>query len=415
MKVVSMKSHVVAVPPPHIGGMYWIFVTIKTDCGIEGVGEIYASTFHPSVVVAAIDDVFERYLLDHDPHHIERFFRSAYSSGFTQRPDLTMMGIVSGLEMACWDIIGKAAGKPVYELIGGRVHERLRAYTYLYPKNAKGEYDYDDVDLSVECAVEMVKQGFTAVKFDPAGPYSIYSGHHLSLEVLDASEAFCKKIRAAVGNQCDLLFGTHGQMTPACAVRLARRLEKYEPLWFEEPVPPGQVDAMASVASKTSIPVAAGERLTTKYEFFDLLNRGGASILQMNLGRVGGILEAKKIAGMAEAYYAQIAPHLYNGPIGAAASIHLATSSPNFLIQECIQSWGGFHAEILKKPIQFEDGFIIPSTEPGLGVELNMDVVQAHSPYTGHKLHILMDPKPFDVKQQSSDSWKNRWNNEEMQ
>ncbi|MCW5256689.1 mandelate racemase/muconate lactonizing enzyme family protein [Verminephrobacter aporrectodeae subsp. tuberculatae] len=415
MKVVSMKSYAVAVPPPYFGGMYWIFVRLKTDCGIEGVGEVYASTFHPKVILPAIDDVFERYLLNHDPHHIERFFRAAYSSGFTQRPDLTMMGIASGLEMACWDIIGKAAGKPVYELIGGRVHERLRSYTYLYPKNSKGEYDYDDVDLAVECAMDLMKQGFTAVKFDPAGPYSVYSGHHLSLEVIDKSEEFCKKIRSAVGNKCDLLFGTHGQMTPASAVRLAHRLEKYDPLWFEEPVPPGQADAMAIVAGKTSIPVAAGERLSTKYEFFDLLNRGAASILQMNLGRVGGILEAKKIAGMAEAFYAQIAPHLYNGPVGAAASIQLATATPNFLIQESILTWQGFHAELLKKPIQWEDGFIIPSREPGLGIELNMDVVEAHSPYTGTKLHISMDPEPFDVKRPSNDNWKKRWRNEKAQ
>ena len=398
MKIVSMKSYVVAVPPPYFGGMYWIFVKIKTDCGIEGVGEVYASTFHPKVMVPAIDDVFERYLLNHDPHHIERFFRQAYSSGFTQRPDLTMMGIVSGLEMACWDIIGKAANKPVYELIGGRVHERLRSYTYLYPKNSRGEYDYDDVDLSVECAVELMEKGFTALKFDPAGPYTSYSGHHISLEVLDKSEEFCRKIRDAVGNKCDLLFGTHGQMTPASAGRLAKRLEKYDPLWFEEPVPPGQPDAMAVVAGKTSIPIAAGERLTTKYEFFDLLNRGAASILQMNLGRVGGILEAKKIAAMAEAYYAQIVPHLYNGPIGAAASIQLATATPNFLIQESILTWEGFHSEILKKPIQWEDGYIIPSREPGLGVELNMDVVRQHSPYSGERLHLQMAAKPADVK-----------------
>ncbi len=409
MKIVSMQSHIVAVPPPYFGGMYWIFVTIKTDCGIEGVGEIYASTFHPKAMVPMIEDVFERLLQDHDPHHIERFFRQAYSSGFTQRPDLTMMGIVSGFEMACWDIIGKAANKPVYELIGGKVNERLRTYTYLYPKNSKGEFDYDDPDLAAECAAGLMKEGFTAVKFDPAGPYTSYSGHHLSLEMMDQCEEFCSKVRAAVGNKCDILFGTHGQMTTASAVRLAKRLEKYDPLWFEEPVPPGSSDAMAGVAGKTSIPIATGERLTTKYEFYDLLKSGGASILQMNLGRVGGILEAKKIAAIAEVYYAQIAPHLYNGPIGAAASIQLGTATPNFLIQESIGQWDGFHGDILKKKIQWEDGFIIPSTEPGLGVELNMEVVKANSPYTGSKMHISMDPKPFDVKMQSSDAWKKRW------
>ncbi|WP_199155301.1 mandelate racemase/muconate lactonizing enzyme family protein [Chromobacterium sp. ASV23] len=411
MKIVSMETHVVAVPPPHVGGMYWIFVTLKTDCGIEGVGEVYAATFHPRVMVPAIHDVFERYLLDHDPHQVERFFRECYSSGFTQRPDLSMMGIVSGLEMACWDIIGKAANQPVYQLLGGKVHERLRSYTYLYPRNAQGQFDYDDPDLAAECAAQFAAQGFTALKFDPAGPYSVYSGHHLSLELMDRCETFCAKIRQAVGNRCDLLFGTHGQMTPASAIRLAKRLEKYDPLWFEEPVPPGQTDAMAQVAAATSIPVATGERLTTKYEFLDLLRGKGASILQMNVGRVGGLLEAKKIAAMAEAFYVQIAPHLYNGPVGAAASIHLATATPNFLIQESIMTWGGFHAEVLKQPIQWEDGFIIPSDRPGLGVELNMDVVRAHSPYQGHSLHLLMDDKPFDVRPQSRDAWNNRWNN----
>lgn len=120
MKIVALETHIVAVPPPHIGGMYWLFVKLRTACGIEGVGEIYAATFGPQAMLPIIEDVFQRYLLDHDPHHIERFFRQAYSSGFTQRPDLTMMGVVSGLEMACWDIIGKAANKPVYELLGAR-------------------------------------------------------------------------------------------------------------------------------------------------------------------------------------------------------------------------------------------------------------------------------------------------------
>lgn len=401
MKIVSLETFSVAVPPPHVGGMYWLFVKLRTDDGIEGVGEIYAATFHPDAMIPVIEDVFERHLLDHDPHHVERFFRACYSSGFTQRPDLTMMGVASGLEMACWDIVGKAAGKPVHELLGGKVNERLRSYTYLYPKNAKGEYDYDDPDLAAECAAENVKLGFTAVKFDPAGPYTNYSGHQLSLPVLDRCETFCRKIREAVGSQADLLFGTHGQMVPSSAIRLARRLEKYDPLWFEEPVPPGQEEAIAEVARHTSIPIATGERLTTKYEFHKLLQAGGASILQMNVGRVGGLLEAKKIATLAEVHYAQIAPHLYNGPVGAAASIQLAACTPNFLIQESIMTWGGFHSEVVKTPIRWEDGYIIPSSEPGLGIELDMDVVRAHTPYTGKRLHLQMADKPADVKDHS--------------
>ncbi len=398
MKIASLKTHVVAVPPPHVGGMYWIFVRLETACGIEGVGEIYATSFHPTALVPLIEDVFQRYLVDHDPHQVERFWRAAYSSGFTQRPDPTMIGIVSGLEIACWDIIGKAAGRPVADLIGGPVHDRLRAYTYLYPKNAAGDYDYNDPDLAAEEAVRMVEQGFTALKFDPAGPYTNYSGHHLSLGVMARCETFCAKIREAVGDSADILFGTHGQMVPASAIRLAKRLEKYDPLWFEEPVPPGQEAAMAQVARATSIPVSTGERLTTKYEFQRVLETGAASILQMNVARVGGILEAKKIAGMAEAFYAQIAPHLYNGPVGAAASIQLSAASPNFLIHEAIMDFGGFHAEVLKTKLQFDDGYLIPSREPGLGIELNLDVVEANSPYTGERLHLQMAAEHADVK-----------------
>lgn len=398
MKITSLKTYVVAVPPPHIGGMYWMFVELETACGITGVGEIYAGSFHPSAMVALIEDVFQRYLLDHDPHRIERFWRAAYSSGFTQRPDTTMMGIVSGLEIACWDIIGKAAGRPVADLLGGMVHEKLRAYTYLYPKNSAGDYDYNDPDLAAEEAIRMVDMGFTAVKFDPAGPYTDYSGHQLSLAVMARCEIFCKRIREAIGDRADILFGTHGQMVPSSAIRLAKRLETYDPLWFEEPVPPGQEAAMAEVARATSIPIATGERLTTKYEFQRVLQMGAASILQMNVARVGGLLEAKKIAGMAESFYAQIAPHLYNGPVGAAASIQLAATSPNFLIHESIIDFGGFHAEVLKTKLEFDDGYLIPSREPGLGIELDLDVVERNAPYTGDRLHLQMAHEPVDIK-----------------
>ena len=407
MQIERLQTHVVTVPPPHIGGMYWIFVSLTTKCGVTGVGEVYASSFHPTVMEAALQDVFDRYLQGHDPHHIERFYRECYSSGFTQRPDLTMMGAFSGLEMACWDIIGKACGKPVYELIGGKIHDKLRSYTYLYPVDKNGKHNYDCADLAAECAIANKELGFTAVKFDPAGPYSAYSGHQISLATLERSALFCEKIRAAVGNDCDLLFGTHGQMTPASAIRLAQRIEPYDPLWFEEPVPPGQNVAMAQVAAKTSIPVATGERLTTKYEFHDVLQHKAASILQMNLGRVGGILEAKKIASIAEVHYCQIAPHLYNGPVGAAASIQLATATPNFLIQESIGTWDGFHGEVVEEKIAWQNGHIIPNDKPGLGINLNMEAVEAHSPYREKRLHLIMDSKPYDVSSENgSEDWK---------
>ena len=272
MKVVSLETHVVAVPPPHIGGMYWIFVKLKTDCGIEGVGEIYSATFHPSAMTHIIDDVFTRYLLDHDPHHIERLWREAYSSGFTQRPDLTMMGVVSGLEMACWDIIGKAAGKPVYELLGGIVQSAAAlVYRTCTRRTADGEYDYDDPDLAAECAAQNVKRGFTAVKFDPAGPYTAYSGHQLSMEVLDRCEnsaaGYVKRwaarpicCSARMGRWCPRRrsgWRSGSKNTIRCGSRSrCRRVRKTR--WRRS-------------RAHTSIPIAAGERLTTKYEFFKLL------------------------------------------------------------------------------------------------------------------------------------------------
>ena len=200
-------------------------------------------------------------------------------------------------------------------------------------------------------------------------------------------------LREAVGSRADLLFGTHGQMTAAGAIRLARRLEPYDPLWFEEPVPPDCPQQMARVARATTIPIATGERLATKYDFARLLHVGAAAILQMNLGRVGGLLEAKKIAAMAESQHVQIAPHLYCGPVVGAANIHLATCSPNFLILESIERWQGFHSDILKQPIRWQDGYVIPPSAPGLGVELNEDVALRH-PYQGNLLHLEMDGQP---------------------
>ena len=398
MKINSLKTYIVPVPPPYTGGRYWIFVRLETECGIEGVGEVYAASFHPEVVAKAITDVFDRYLRGHDPHHIERFYRECYSSGFTQRPDLTMMGVLSGLEMACWDVIGKSANKPIYELIGGLVNKKLRSYTYLYPVDSNGNPDYEDIDLGAECALMYKDKGFTAIKFDPAGPYTAYSPHQLSLKRLQHCENYCKKVREAVDDNCDLLIGTHGQMTPSMAIRLAKRLEQFDPMWFEEPVPPGQSDAMAEVAKNTTIPVATGERLTSKYEFYDVLKNKSASILQMNLGRVGGILEAKKISSIAEVFYAQIAPHLYNGPIGAIASMHVSAASPNFLIQESIGVWDGFHADVLTSPIEWSDGHILLPTGPGLGFELNYEFIESLSPYKSRKLHLHMKDKAYSVK-----------------
>ena len=393
MKLQSIKTFVVGNPPPHNGGRYFVFVKLVTDANVHGVGEAYCVPFHPQVVAHMLEDVFGRYLEGEDPHNIEKIWRRVYSSGYTQHADLTLMGVLSALEMACWDIIGKEAGQPVYNLLGGRVHERLRTYTYIYARPGDRTDVYQDPDLSAERAAEYLAQGFTALKFDPAGPYSAFDGRQLALPALELSERFMRQLRAAVGTRADLLFGTHGQMTAAGALRLARRLEPYDPLWLEEPVPPDAPEEMARVARGTRIPIATGERLATKYDFARVLRAGAAAILQMNLGRVGGILEAKKIAGMAEVAQVQIAPHLYCGPVVGAANIQLSVCSPNFLILEGIERWQGFHAEVLVKPIRWEAGYVIPPTEPGLGVDLDEQVLAAH-PYRERALHLEMAGQP---------------------
>ena len=397
MKIEKLQTFVVGNPPPRTGGRYFIFVKLTTDTGVTGIGEIYTATYSPQIVCKVAEDMFERYVFGTDPFHIEKMWRRTYGSGFSHRPDFSTAGVVSGLEMAMWDICGKDTGKPVYELLGGQVHDRLRCYTYLYPSH---EFDahsdhplYSDPDLAAEAAVREVERGFTAVKLDPAGPYSVYDGRQPSLATIDRSVRMVAAIRKAVGNRADILFGTHGQFTASGAIRLAKKIEKYDPLWFEEPCPPDSPDEIAKVARATSIPISAGERLTTKYEFHQLLKTGAASILQPNLGRCGGLLEGKKIASMAEVYHAQIAPHLYCGPVVAAANIQLATCTPNFLILETIQGWQGFHSELVKTSIKFEGGFIIPPTEPGLGIELN-EIVALANPYSGSELHLEMSSVP---------------------
>ena len=380
MKIQDLKTYIVSNPPPSHGLPVWIFVKLITNDGIEGIGEPWNYGFEndPEVMTHMIQSVGKRYVIGADPFKIEDMWRKMYSTGQA----MARMCILSAIEQACWDIIGKALNQPIYNLLGGQYHEKIRSYTYLYAEGINVDPTSPGVqkvpDQAAERAVAYQKMGFTAVKLDPVIPNMSQQPLQLPLESLSNAEEVVRRVREAVGDKCDILIGTHGQMTTSSAIRLARRLEKYDPLWFEEPTPPENKREMARVAHHTKIPVATGEKLYTKYEYKDLLENQSASILQFALGRAGGILEAKKIAGMAEAYYAQIAPHLYAGPVEAMADIQVDICSPNFLIQESIETFGGFHAEILKKPIRWEEGYIIPPKEPGLGIELNEEVLQKH-------------------------------------
>jgi galactonate dehydratase len=398
MKLKDLEIFVVAPPSPGWGGRYWIFPKLTTACGITGYGECYASTVGPKAMRAVIEDVFERHMLGENPENIELMYRRAYSAGFTQRPDPTVMGAFSGLEIACWDILGKARERPVWALLGGKMNEKVRSYTYLYPEPDEDAAEFwVNADMTAEAAARAVKQGFTAVKFDPAGPYTIRGGHEPALSDISRSVAFCAKIRAAVGDSADLLFGTHGQFTTPGAIRMGRALEPYNPLWYEEPIPPDNLAEFAEVARAVAVPLATGERLTTKTEFGALLRLGGVKILQPALGRVGGIWEAKKIAAMAEVYNAEMAPHLYAGPVEWAANIHFATSIPNILMAETIQTGGAFHLALIKHTLVWENGYILPPDAPGLGIEFDEDLARAH-PFTGTGLHLQMQEAPCDYR-----------------
>ena len=394
MKLQDLDVIVTAPPAPGWGGRYWILVKVTTDTGIVGWGECYASSIGPQAMQAVIQDVFERHMHDENPENIELMYRRVYSSGFTQRPDLTVMGAFSGLEIACWDILGKHRERPVYALMGGQMNEQVRGYTYLYPL---AHHDmtafWTSPEMAAETALDCVARGYTAVKFDPAGPYTLRGGHMPAMTDIARSVAFCKAIRDAVGDKADLLLGTHGQFTTAGAIRLGHAIAPYDPLWFEEPIPPDALEQMAAVARAVPIPVATGERLTTKAEFAPVLRAGAAAILQPALGRAGGIWEAKKIATLAEVYNAQLAPHLYAGPIEWAANIQLAVSIPNILMCECIET--PFHDQLIKSAIRVEGGFIEAPTAPGLGIDVDEALARAH-PYHGQDLHLQMQEAACD-------------------
>ncbi|SLN45364.1 mandelate racemase/muconate lactonizing enzyme family protein [Pseudooctadecabacter jejudonensis] len=393
MKLQDLDIIVTAPPAPGWGGRYWILVKVTTDTGITGWGECYASSVGPDAMTHVIKDVFARHMHGENPENIELMFRRAYSAGFTQRPDLTVMGAWSGLEIACWDILGKDRDRPVHALIGGRLNDRIRAYTYLYPQQNHTLPDFwASADMAAEAAAAYVAQGYTAVKFDPAGPYTIRAGHMPSLHDIETSVNFCAAIREAVGPAADLLFGTHGQFSTGGAIRMGQAIDCFSPLWFEEPIPPDAVGEMAKVTAAVKTPIATGERLTTKAEFATVLRSGAATILQPALGRSGGIWETKKIATLAEVYNAQVAPHLYAGPIEWAANIQLAATLPNILMAETIET--DFHAALIKNSITVEDGYIPVPTAPGLGIDVDEDLARAH-PYTGDGLHLQMQDGPI--------------------
>ena len=375
MKVVSLKTMVVENEEPFVGGRWLLFLELMTDEGITGLGErITGGSYSRNIgdlktPISLIEELVAQFVIGENPFNTERIWDRMYATRHDFRhPSLYATPVISAIDMALWDIAGKAANQPIYNLLGGKYHEQLRAYAYM-----PGGAFKDNPEEAGEVAVRVLEEGNTACKLDPFTPMYPIPRDIALWEIEHAAKIF-ESIRNAVGNKLEVGIGTHGQLATYSAIRVADYLEQYHPFWFEEPVPPENIDEMARVAAHTSIPIATGERLVTKYEFLQVLEKKAAQIIQMDVGQCGGITEAKKIASIAEAHYAMIAPHMYCGPIAASAAIQIDTCSPNFLIQEFNQ--GPLHKTIFKEPIVFENGYITPPTGPGLGIELDEAVLK---------------------------------------
>ena len=325
----------------------WLFLKVHTDAGIVGLGEPIVEG-RAQTCAEAVKEI-EPYLVGKDPrrvvHHWQAIYRHAFYRG---GPVLT--SALSGIDMALWDIKGKALGVPVYELLGGPTRNRIRVYAHAG---------------TVEAMQQKKAQGFTAFK---TGPAKKRPARYIETPaaVQYAAERFAE-LRKAMGNDVDIACDFHGAISPATAKLLIKALEPYQPMFIEEPCQAQNHDVMAEIARGTHLPIATGERVFTKWGFREVLEKRAATVLQPDLCHAGGITEVRLIAGMAEAYYASVAPHNPLGPISLAAGVQIAASIPNFLCQEQVSLGEGY----LKKPFTVREGYLDLPTGPGLGIELD--------------------------------------------
>ena len=381
MKITEVKYYPIKIRNNAKGGVYWFLLKMETDEGISGWGEMIWNAYSPKTLGMMVLDIAKNFFIGENPFNVEKLFLKAFFVQCKAHTDLATQGILSGFEIACWDIIGKACGQPVYNLMGGRINDKIRAYTYLYQKDDKifCEDFWQLPDACAESALRYVSEGFTAVKLDPFSPYlDEYATHIPTRESILRAKKTMRAIRNAVGEGIDIILGTHGQFTAAGAILAAKEMEEFNPLWFEEPTPPENYRVLKKVSEATTIPIATGERLATKFEFASLMHDRCCDIYQLDVSGCGGISEAKKIAAMAEANHVMITTHFWAGPINFAAQLQLAASCPNFLIQEAIgkmDSFGGFD-KIMDDPFVFDKGYFIPSDKPGLGIEINEEKVK---------------------------------------
>jgi galactonate dehydratase len=333
----------------------WLFLKMHTDEGITGLGEPIVEGRARTVETAVRE--LESYLIGQDPRRIEHHWQVMYRGTF-YRGGPVLTSAISGVEQAMWDILGKWLGQPVWQLLGGKCRERVRVYAHCGP---------EDIREAEALARSLVAQGFTALKTSIDAPVRTID----TKAYIDTQVQRIQAIRRAIPSNVDLAVDFHGRVGPAMAIRLAHALEDCHLLFIEEPVLPENVDALVTVARSTTIPIATGERLFTRWGFRQVLEKQAAAILQPDLCHAGGILEVKKIAAMAETYYAAIAPHNPLGPISLAAGLQVDACTPNFLCQEQVSLGEGY----LKEPFVLRDGYLDVPTGPGLGIELDEEAI----------------------------------------
>jgi len=357
------------------GHANWTFVKLYTDGGLTGVGE--ASLERNDEVVVRALETFRDFLVGQDPFQIEYIWNALYKQTF-KYGQLIILTALGGIEQALWDIKGKALGVPVYELLGGKLRDRLRAYAnaWAFQKVVTQMTAADTPETIAENAMKMVEEGFTALKWDPFRE----GGQVIPRSEEEFALACVKAVREAVGPSVDILIECHGRFNMHSAVRIAHKLEPYDPFFYEEPIPPDNLDALAALQQSINLPIATGERLYTRWEFRPLLEKNAAQVIQPDICNVGGIWELKKIAAMAEAYYVSVQPHNSNGPLQTVASIHLDASIPNFVFQEFFYPYLEMYNEVLTEPIIYKDGYLEVPTAPGLGTDLREDVIRKRPP-----------------------------------
>ena len=379
MKITDIKTFVVDCFRTN-----WVFVKVYTDEGICGVGE-GTLEYKEKALCGAIEHI-KNYLTGKDPRTIEKHYHDIYRDAYW-RGGAVLMSALSAVECALWDILGKSLGVPVYQLLGGRVNEDCRIYVNGWFSGAKTPDEF------AEKARAAVKRGVTAMKWDPFGK----SYMQISNKDLDTALECVAKVREAVGNNVDLLIEGHGRFDVPTGIKIAKELECFKPMWFEEPVPPDNLDALKAVRDKSPVAISAGERLYTRFDYNKLFALRAADYIQPDVSHAGGIAELKKIAAAAEAHYIPFAPHNPSGPIANAATLQLAACCPGFSILEIMYSDVDYRKKVTNENLVYENGRIKIGDKPGLGIELNEEECLKH-PYVEHNLRhytgALTDIRP---------------------